>query len=480
MTPTTPNIPVIAWAPDADPTVPGVMPEISNLLPTIRGYAPDASPVVDGTFTATMPARPLNGAAVQFSDGRVEMLAATSNRVYRISTGGLVDLTQSAGAYTATTDVDAWAFAIFRDRLLAGNRNVPLQGSASSALPANTLSAIAGAPSPGTFCVQRNFVVCANFAGGSWPYADGWWCSGQENETQWTPDIATQCAQGRLTATPGAIKKLVPYQDTIIGFKGLSMYRGTYTGPTGNTWSWPVLSTSVGLVHPDACVEVFGALYWLAFDGFYRYAGGGPEPIASAPWNWLVDALGGASNLGQAKAQWDPARRVIRWYLYTNISIGAGIGVAYHIDSDRWGSFTVAGGAPISLTYGSVPSVTASQLLTTSFIPAFFEASTHILKQYGGTPGASTFSTGDIGDDDQVAAMLRARVRYLRAPAASTMTHLYRMNLSDTVTTGQSATRDDGKFDVSHSSRWHRMRFQQSGMYEVIGFSVAQNRAGIR
>ena len=114
---------------------------------------------------------------------------------------------------------------------------------------------------------------------------DGWWCSALEDYTDWTPDVATQCTQGRLLQTPGGIIRLIAFGNYIIAFKNNSMLRGTYIGAP-LVWRWDVISTSVGLVGHDAVCDAEGVLYWLAEDGFSRFAGGAPQKIASAPWRW--------------------------------------------------------------------------------------------------------------------------------------------------------------------------------------------------
>jgi len=489
----TPNIPLIAWSPDTDPTRPGVIVEVSNLLPTARGYAPDFSPADAIGFTSALPERPNCAEMIVRANELVAMVAGTSTKLYALPYGSApVDRSVGGGSYAATTEVNPWSFVDFAGYVFASNLYNQLQYSADP-MTADFL-AVSGAPAAGTMCAQRNFLITARFGASDTPdhpYGDGWWCSSQEDATSgtaWTPDIATQCARGRLTATPGDILRLIAFQDAVLAFKDNSVYRGTYTGPSDNTWSWPVLSQSVGLASQRGIASAGSHLYWFARDGAYRYNGANIERIASAPWEWILDKAGGPNGLQFSTCQWDPIRRVVRWNVLRELFHGWGFGVAYHPDTDRWGVFDMRASVPVSAPLqGDIPSVSGG-FVAAAFTngrshpetPAYFDFSTNVMKVYKGAASASSWTTGDIGDDDAVTAMMRGRSRYLRAPATSTMTHYYRMSLENSLTTGATADRVDGKYDVSHAARWHRMMFTQTGMYEVTGFSVGPQSAGKR
>lgn len=85
-----------------------------------------------------------------------------------------------------------------------------------------------------------------------------------------------------------------------------------------------------------------------------------------------------------------------------------------------------------------------------------------------------------MGDDDQVFDLSRSRVRYFIEPEASTATHSTRMNLGESLTVVATSDRVDGKYDLSNAARWHRVKFTQTGHYEVNGFSVDMPKAGKR
>jgi hypothetical protein len=481
----TPNIPLIAWKPDADPTVPGVIAEVSNLLPTTRGYAPDGAEINSSYYLMTMPATAGNyseGAkTLYFPDGQVRVYVGSGGKLYLLnfSAPTALDVSRLSGAYTS--GIDGWEFAQFGDFALAVNGANVMQAMGT---PYTRFADVAGSPAARTIAVNKNFVVAgciSPFYTPAWPYEDGWWCSAQENHTSWTPDIATQCARGRLTATSGFIVRLIAYRDSIIAFKSNSMYRGDYTGPTANTWSFPLLSRSIGLVGRNAICEAENRLYWLGADGFYVYDGASVNRISSAPWNYINATCGPFFFNSEIYARWDRIRRCVRFYMQNRSNGYAPFGLAYHIDTDRWGTFATNAACAFELRVEFVRSPASANADSFYFPLAVIDRTDLKIKVVGGdVPGASSFTTGDIGDDDQVTAMMRGRVRFLSAPTTSTMAHTHRMDLSDALTSGATVSRASGKYDVSHAARWHRMKFEQTGMYEVTGFSVGPQAAGKR
>jgi hypothetical protein len=333
------NIPLLAWTPDADPTMPGVIADVTNMLPTVRGYAPDYSLTpATGMGAGTLPGRCYGAALLEFGEITPALVAGTATKLYRI-VGNIVgpfvtDVSRtSGGAYTAATSpTNAWRFASIDDVALAVKPGTILQ--ATTNIYGTPFADVAGAPSGWTMAVQSGFVMIAGYST-EWPYANGWWCSALQDYTDWTPDVATQSANGRLTQTPGEIIRVIAFQDDLIFFKGTSVIRATYVG-TPTIWQFTVLSTDVGLAGHDAVTQADGILYWLGDTGFYRFNGGSIQRIASAPWSWMREDTGGTFSLAFAQAQWDSTRRVIRWYYPARF--GGDVltrGLAYHVDTDR-------------------------------------------------------------------------------------------------------------------------------------------------
>jgi hypothetical protein len=479
-----PNLPLIAWAPDADPTTPGVMVDVQNLLPTDRGYAPNHALAqaigVSNNNLSPLPSRCYGAALLAFETNTPVIVAGAGTQLFRIFAETSYDVSR-VGGYTAVPNPgrNHWVFAAFGNAALALKNDTPLQ--ATTNIFGSNFADVAGAPGGGaSMAVQANFVIVAGYSP-AWPYRDGWWCSALGDYTDWTPDVATQCAQGRLTQTPGEILRVIAFQNDLIFFKATSIIRGTYVG-TPSVWAFSVISTDIGLAGGhDSVVQVGGVLYWVGPDGFYSFNGASIQKIRSAPWTWLLEEIETFVLASLMQGHWDPSRKVIRWYYAPRLSNELTGGIAYHIDTDRWGRFSAPVDWATSSLFEYSPTSTDGRLNNLVLSAAVvINSATRTVMNFRGEPLESSFTTGDFGDDDNVTAIMGARVRYLSGPSSSNMTHYHRMNSSDGLTTGETVARTDGKYNVSHSARWHRAKFTQNGRYEAVGFSVLPAKAGKR
>jgi hypothetical protein len=476
----TPNLPLIAWAPDADPTSPGVIASVLNMLPTARGYAPDYSLAASQDSPATLPSAALSAALIKPGTSTPLLMLSTATGLYSVF-GSLIDLTPASAPVAASATVP-WRFDSFGTIALAVQYANVLHAT-TNPYGGTDFLAVSGAPTANTMCVQSGFVMLGDTSlTVGWPYPDGWWCSELQDYTGWTPDLATQCARGRLTQTPGGIVRMVAFQNDIIAFKNTSILRGTYVGQANGVWQWAVLSTEVGLASHNSVVETGGVLYFLGNDGFYRFNGGGIERLRSAPWEWFVGDRG-SNDINLTSAVYDPVRRLVRWHYRQALQTRLNVCLAYHPDSDRWGWTTSDCAVPLNVPTETLPSVLASSSKTMIFPAGIVDATTHQVKVYSGTPDESFLQTGDVGDDDVVSTLTKVRARFLSAPSAAFARHFYRMRLSDALTTGAEVARVDGKYDFSHAARWHRVTFSGgsgAGMYEIVGFSVNAPASGKR
>ncbi len=481
----TPNIPIAAWTPDGDLTIPGVLSDVENMVPTRRGYAPEFALEASIDFAAAPPAEVIAAQTLRFVGGSVQPFLATYTNLYYVLAGGggIVNISRATPAYSVAPQGYPWRFAAFStptnsDVLLAVQYGNTLQATVN--FTSADFADVSSAPAADTIAVQRNFVILGNYNDGT-QYENGWICSAQEDYTDWTPDIATQSAKGLLTATPGKIVRLIAFRDYVVAFKAYSMYRGTYVGAAANTWSWPVVSNSVGIVHHDAVCEADGRLFWLAFDGFYTWSGGAIERIRSAPFEWLLDQTGGAGFLGlRAQSVYDPVRRVVRWSFTIPGGILGVLMLTYHIDTDRWGKAELPASLMFTLPSVAGPSVLSGAEVSTNMAPAYISIADNSILEPTGEPDESSFTTGDIGDDDETFSLTKTRVRFWTAPTTSTATHSTRESLDDPLTVRSAIARSDGKYDLSHAARWHRVKFAQTGRYEVAGYRVEMPKAGRR
>lgn len=500
----TPNIPLAAWEPDGDPTKPGVLVEVGNMVPTRRGFASDLGP---GDYNGlVLPDKCYGGRLLPVNSiNPAVMLATDSTLYYYGGSGSLVDRNRATPVYVAPADLTvAWRFEQFGEYTLAIQRDNPLQASAD--ISTTDFSDVSGAPSAYTMCVASGFVMVANTvdvpADNTFRYFDAWHCSALGDHSDWTPSIATQCAQGRLLETPGPILRLFAYGPDVLAFKRGSLIRGRYVRnlADGIIWEWRVISSEVGIVGHDAVVQVGGVVYFMSLDGVYAFNGSSLRRVDSFPRLWWMRAQANSgtddSLFMLTQAVYDPVRRVIRWHYVQDVTAQKtapymGGCLIYHVETDRWGHaehacewalnvpWTGSAALPDFNGYDGT-AVEGTGPYAARNLAAYVDASTHVLRIYLSTATSSYFVTGDIGDDDMNTVGVRARLRFLRQPTSATVEHRYTQTLGGALTSGDTATLSDGKADFSHSARWHRLVVEMVGPFEATGFRFDGATAGRR
>src|SRR5687767_895887 len=110
-------LPLLGYAPDADPTVLGVLTNCSGVVPSLKRLkgAPSASVTPLATLAATC-----QGAAVLAkTDGTTRFLAGTGVKIYEAQTSTWADVSRAA-AYTMNS-TGRWRFAQLGNVSLAAN-----------------------------------------------------------------------------------------------------------------------------------------------------------------------------------------------------------------------------------------------------------------------------------------------------------------------------------------------------------------------
>jgi hypothetical protein len=209
------------FAPDLDPETPGILTDCNAIIPTTQGLAAANSLVTSGL--PALAGTPTAAYVAELLDGTKRTFAATNTAIYEAVGGAWVDRSRGGG-YTGT---ERQRFCVFGNIVLDANRTQSI-GAAS---PGGAFADIAGAPTAKIICTAAGFVMALNVNGGAFgDQPDGWWCSALRDHTNWTPSIATQCANGRLLDSPGAIRAGVPLGSDIVAYKNTSMYLGRYQG----------------------------------------------------------------------------------------------------------------------------------------------------------------------------------------------------------------------------------------------------------
>ncbi len=274
------TIPLLGYAPDLDPTQPGVFSYCKGMEASAYGWKLQRSLLAVATSTS---GDPTDGFIYKNTTSGVlnEFPNVVQGSTIYINTGG-----QTVGSgYTAT---DLFSFAQYgkyillarRSQTAATLRNVQVRDGtnntdqfadiSATAIPKAAIVVVWGPPTSPR-------VMLLNYDDGT-VYSDGWWTSHQGGYTlSWTPDIATGAANGRLLGA-GQIRCGIAYGDDIIVFGENSMWRGVFVGPP-YTVQWQKISNDVGALGHGAAVVINGILYVLSTNGLFMYDGTYPRKM---------------------------------------------------------------------------------------------------------------------------------------------------------------------------------------------------------
>ena len=452
----------IFFAPDMDPSWsvnPGVLTDVRNLVPTVSGTLANYCSTPDDNLrgiTALVSAKVPNTAKIMKRVGvgggsdSARFFIGADDTLYEVNrtSGLIVDVSKSAGAYTASE----WAFDTFGDTMLAAARatgGAPTQPVQASTGVAGTVFAdLAGSLRSGIVVVQRGFVVAYDIHDGLAYYNDGWACSGQNNPTSWVANftapanVATQANYGRAYDSPGGWRAAYRMRDGIAAYKADSIYIARYTGPitasSPNTWSHTIVSDKVGVANHNAVAILNGVHYFIHRSGVYRFDGSYPQNIGHGRVNaWLAERMSRSTLYDSPgiRSYVDEDRGMIFWYLATNLAAGSlamTSALVYNAVSDRFGwvdrpwSDVAASDpclcAPVQASssdrrgwWVSADGARNAGMLTVGSLGgSIYVRGVNIGDQARSTATDATLYTGDIGDDISFARIDGVKARLLK------------------------------------------------------------------
>ena len=475
-------IPFIGYAPDLDPTTPGVITNCAAIVPTLKGFksAPTAQNVSLGALAAAC-----QGAAIcRKLDDTTRFFAGTGTAIYEAVSGSWTDRTRaSGGAYSAGADV-RWRFSQFG--------NVSLAVQKADVLQASTTGAFANLTAPKASIVETVGQFVFLFDTDDATYSDSpdrWWCCAKGDHTDWVPDIDTECTTGRLTSSPGRITAGKRFGDGVVAYKSRSMFFGSYTGSPA-VWDFKELPGEIGTPNQEAVVVVGTPdnprHIFMGFEDFYSFDGARAVPIGT---NAVKETVFGELNKQYAFGCWalhDRINSLIYFYYPAGSSVNPNKCVVYNYRSNKWGRDDrqieaaveyISGGVTYSdlgasySTYNDLPVISYdSPFWTSGFpIPAIFNTS-HRPQTLDGVAGTSSITSGDTGDDTKLSLLSRVRMRFITVPSSGTMTNFYKRSSGDSLTQDQTVNLGTSRFNVMRSSGWHRFSWSFQGAMEVTAY----------
>lgn len=476
-------IPILGFAPDADPSTPGVLTEVQNLIPTEYGMRGAPAPVDIGVDALAAECR--GAAYVRTLAGARSLFAGTTAGLYRLNGTAWDDLSK-VGGYTLGAE-DRWSIAQFADATLAATISEPVQRSISG----GAFAGVSGSPNARIVVSAAGFAVALNTSSS----ADQWYCSAYLDDTDWTLDVTTQCVAGRLVDAPGAITAAKPLGNDVVAYKESAIFVGTYAGPPA-VWQFARVSGDIGCVGVDAIAETPQGHVFVGRDNVYLFDGAVPRPLATgAVRRWLFNEMSG-DRRDLCKLMWDRENHLV-WIFYP----GAGSSecdrcVVYHMLTQRWGvadqtaeavvpyvtsSITYDGGTPLVTDYDTGPAIPFDSPLWMAGreAPALFDT-THTMKALAGSCSSAYFVTGDFGDDQGMSLCDSLRVHYSEAPLTSTCIGLIKDTSGVTLAFKPVQSVNDGRHDVRQRGRWHRFRLDTTGNFQVTAVRPSIKAAGRR
>lgn len=481
--------PIIGFAPDADPTTSGVLTACANFIPFEAGFKAAPSPA---TVSVAALAAPCRGAVVATKlGGTRRVFAGTQQRLYELAGSSWLDRSK-AGAYMGSSE-SRWSFCQFGDTTIASNLVDPMQSS--------TAAGFADVPTAPrakiVVSASNNFVLAFNTNDVTYGVSpDRWWNCAQSDQTNWAPAQGGPTT-GRLVAVEGPIQAALPLGDYVIAYKSRGVFLGSFVGGDAQ-WQWTLISgADAGAVGQDAVCDIGGAHFFASEGDFWLFDGTRPVSIAEGVVRrWFIDNSNPVYRF-ITQCTFDKQNGIVRVNFASKTSAGVlDRTLVYHVKRQRWGvanqvvqaslnyiapGVTINGLDTIAATIDTLPNVPVdSQFwMGGGQLPAYFSSSNQLVS-LSGIAGASSFTTGDLGDDDTVTMIDRFRARFTLSPATATATGFVKMNEGEALSQASTSGILDGKFDLRQSGRFHRVRVDMTGDVQATAFDVKAVPVGER
>lgn len=434
----------VGFAPDVDPRTPGIFTEMSGMYPTMKGWRP--IPTMDDLSNAANGAI-RGGIVARFLDGTIKIYVGTSSKLYRLDGNTLTDVS-GGSVFNLGTD-DRWRFAVYGNHVIATWRS----GSSTDVVqvangPAANFANLAGSPPRASIvAIASEFVFLLNTNTAT----NQWWCSGIGDDTAWTPDIATQSANGILAQTPGPIIGARNLGPDLILYKPDSCYIGRYVGPP-IIWSFELLSASVGAQSHESVVHLGDRHVFPGPRDFYTIDGGRPQPIPSQLREYFFSGDFGAfdRDLGfRTMGRWDKERDLVVWTFPVTSEIYTEL--YWHLPTNRWASDSIE---DIEFVLPDTYIVDEGGIYES---PIFAGTDHKLYDLTGGGVKDVNFTTGWFGDPMKFTQLQRVKPYFSIAPTRkSLLLNSYSVGLEHRFTNNNTPATTLGggyEFDVGYNSQ---------------------------
>lgn len=429
------------------------------------------------------------------SAGDVSSYAGDATRLYR-----LVGTTQTdsskAGSYSCASD-SYWEFAKWGDTCIATNFDDPIQ---AITLGGSTFADLdAGAPKARHLAVVRDFVMVGNTydaTDGTVPNRVRW--SALNDSTDWTVSPTTQADYQDLQGNGGWVQSIIGGERAVI-FQERAIWLATYVG-SPVVFNFDQIEDARGAFCPRGVIQVGGAIYYIADDGFYALSGGQSVPIGFGKVDRTFLADLNDDYLHRVTAAAVPSEKVVMWsYPGSGSSDGTPNKIImYNWASQRWAfaeishellframsvGTTLEGLDAISSDLDALAFPLDSKVWMGGKLQLSAFDTDHKQAYFTGTALDATIETGEF----QPEGMEGQRTEITQAiPIVDGGTHSVQMGTRETqagsISWGSDTPENSsGECPVRSNSRFHRVRVNITGGFtDATGVAVIASPVGAR
>jgi len=524
------HIDFVGFASDLDPETPGVALVMTNTIPTRRGFA--AARAIDQRAHLTT----VTGSGVAFGTGgwipaydgfspegmygtlfvacqhstavSTAYPSGTSDKLIyykydgasgvNVSNDRITDMISFGGQFVAAgVNVDPASTATNFGAMYSGGLNM-------------TLTRISGSPIASLLIEADRFVLA--FAAGYHPSRSGgypgveqdrWICAARDTHTDWALSPTTLCATGRLPDSAGGFVGVSKIGDEVYAFKSDRCYRGRFVAGSDEVWQWELAPFDYGALRDRAVAQYRGGIVFLSQAGLFYYDGANLTNLMDdIVITWWQTNIGRHQSLAYvcvdsirdiiycSALSEDGATRYIlvchvistrtgpqgKWGSVTSTRmrrmfsgppvIDASTGIGVPIDETRRVPWVVPTGQPVNnITAGNSYELWYPRPLTASAtINQLAEIRTNLF--------------GDAFRDSELTGL---NLKQILSPVAAFVATLSRNTLSQTAVSSAFITASaDGHFHVRQNARYHQLRFNFYGDFEITGFAPELTPTGLR
>ena len=490
-------IQIQGFAPDMDPTTPGVIVACDGWIPTQRGMRTAYEPITTGY--GALPSACKGAVLARLVDGSTRVIAGTATNLYDLTSGAWDEISKTTDVYA--TGTGRWRFAQIGNATIAVNWYDAPQKSITS----GDFSDLANAPKAKFICATKStsgeFLMMAATDDSAMTITGGpasndqnrvWW-SGIGNYTTWAPSLSTEAGTLQLVDTPGPITALKALGEYVVAYKQKAVYLGSYQGNVIQ-WGFRNVSDDIGALSAECVVMAGTTHYFISIDNIYRFAGDIPIPVGDAIKTWFFTDFD-SERSEQVVSLYDRYRQLCYWFYPSTGSTADATDkwICLHIPTGRWGAGTngveaalesiAASGTWDQLWTGTDWDAIPDAVYDSGYFsvgqsfPAVFD-DTHTMCSLSGAGGSNSLTTGYVGDDVLVGHLSRVTPRWLQLPTTAEMVHSYGMILGEALSPKPAQTMSEGRFDLRQSARWHQVALNTVGTCEFSGLVYDLRGAG--